>query len=179
MKRILAIAAIVTPLTANGETSSVPQNPHFYVGADTQATSVSLNAVNADGRFATVGLRAGVYLFKGIAIEAQTSTAVADDTIAGINTEMDASHAVFVRLQTPRKQGFIFDLGLGYASTNLTFTNPATQTSEDATEDGFAWSARVDYALTSHWRVAFDYTARNNSDVTDIDSYGLGVSYTF
>ena len=179
MKRILALSAVFTSLTASVEALNAPQKLDFYVGADAQATSVSLNPVNADGRFATMGLRAGVYLFKGVALEAQTSTSVSDDTIASINTEMDSSHAVLIRLQTPRKQGFLFDLGLGYASTNLTLVDPETQTHEELTEDGFAWSARVDYALTSHWRVAFDYTARNNSNTTDIDSYGLGVSYTF
>ena len=76
MKRILALSAVFTSLTASVEALNAPQKLDFYVGADAQATSVSLNPVNADGRFATMGLRAGVYLFKGVAIEAQTSTSV-------------------------------------------------------------------------------------------------------
>ena len=45
--------------------------------------------------------------------------------------------------------------------------------------NGFAYSARIDYAVNPNWHVALDYTSRDLGNEVELDSYGLGVSYHF
>ncbi|GGF60072.1 porin family protein [Alteromonas lipolytica] len=177
--RYLQGAMLLSTCALANASEPAPQPLDFYIGSDLQRVNLKINGADDDAGLINLSLRGGIFLFEGIALEIQTGVTDSDDDLAGVPVELGANQAVFVRLQTPRREGFLFDLGLGFAHTELEATDPITGITETQKEDGFAWSARVDYRVNSNWHVNFDYTDRTNSNEITLNSYGLGVSYLF
>ncbi|MCG7543077.1 porin family protein [Pseudoalteromonas sp. MM17-2] len=177
MNKLLCALLGATCLNAHADNRPFEHPMDFYLGSDYQLMDLKTVGTPGQADFSHINLRGGVFIFKQIALEAQLGVYDNDDMVEGTTYELSANRALFVRLLTPRHRGFAFDLGLGYAHTEVDLTNQALN--QSISDDGFAYSARIDYAVNPNWHIALDYTSRDLGNEVELDSYGLGVSYHF
>lgn len=160
----LAASALLLALNVN---AAEP----FYLGAQ-------VNYINGDTGYGDVNpmalsINGGYQLNPNIALEARIGVGVTDDTVIGVDVELDQYYAGYVVGSYPLSKEFSVYGMVGFSDVEITAT--ANGRSASASDDGISYGLGGVYNFNNNIGLNLEYVLL----AEDINSLNFGVTYKF
>lgn len=147
-----------------------------YLGFDYLLTDFESDAgTSAD--LDAVSVRFGSYLSKNAALEGRLGVGVGDDTVAGVNHELDSFVGVYARGIIPYQTVEFYGI-IGLTRVDLTLSAPRTNPA-DGDESGFSYGLGLDFKIGERIAVGGEYLMLIDSSDFELTTTNIGVKYYF
>ncbi|WP_051252482.1 porin family protein [Ferrimonas kyonanensis] len=167
MKKIV-FACLLMPMCA------LASEPAVYVGGQ-------YNFMEVDGGpsvdIGALSGRLGYEFNRNVAVEARLGMGVSDDTLMGVDIELNYYYGVYLRGQMPMDSGFTPYVIAGYTKGELEASNDFDKAKED--ENDFSYGIGVDFAATDNLDVGLEYMMYLDKKDVEVSGFSLGVTYRF
>lgn len=169
MKRIIAAAALATPMAAAA-------SPVEYLGLQYSQVNVDHDDINGDVEPDAAVFRAGTRYTDRFALEGRVGTGVSDDKVGGVSYEVDHLFGIYAVGLVPLGSADVYALA-GGSSTNV--EGSAGGAKESASETGFSYGAGVDFYPIDNVGLNAEWTSYLHDDEYDATAFSAGVTLLF
>ncbi len=149
----------------------------FYIGAG--YNFFETESAGLDWDTSTLDLRIGKFFTPNFAVEGRIGIGVSDDTVGGVNNEIDNYIGAFARGQIPINNQFsIYGLaGIVTGDASASATVGGQNVAWDDTN--FAWGIGASFALNRMSSIGAEYMNLYDDDGIEIGGFGINYMHKF
>jgi len=151
--------------------------PGVYLGGGYTDATLDLDAVDKDADIGMLFVRGGYQINQNVAVEARLGTTIDDDTIYGVDVEVEDMYGVYLKAGLPTQSGFYPYVLLGMTHVKVEASGRGGSASDS--DSDISYGLGVDYWFNSQVSAGLEFANFYDNDGDEVSGITLGLNFRF